>query len=87
MTKKTKAATLARKREAFVMHKQGCSVDEIARKLNLSPRMVYRYLDEYELVRLRKWKEAIDAALAVTPETATLVEFLRIVELRSKAKN
>ncbi|CAM0093824.1 hypothetical protein VPHD128_0055 [Vibrio phage D128] len=67
---------------AFLLQKQGLSVPQIAVKMERSERMIYRYLDVYELNQLRQWKKAVDEALKVTPMTAPVSQLVKIIKAR-----
>lgn len=73
---------LERKRSAYVRWKQGEPVIDIAKDMKLSERMVYRYIDEYELVQLRKWKTSFQAALDVTPLDAPVSQLLKVLKAK-----
>jgi predicted transcriptional regulator len=77
-------ATLAKKREAYLLRKQGYSVLEIAKEMNLSERMVYRYLDEYELHQLRQWRDQFNDALKTADKDQPLSVFLKILKAQAK---
>lgn len=81
------AKTLAKKRKAFLLRKQGKSVSQIAKEMSLSERMVYRYLDEYELVQLRKWRADMDAALKIADKDKPLSLFLQILKAQTQKGN
>lgn len=67
---------------AFLLQKQGLSVPQIAVKMERSERMIYRYLDAYELNQLRRWKQAVDGALQVTPMNAPVSQLLKVIKAR-----
>lgn len=79
---KSKQETLKRKEETFLLYKGGTSVPEIAKRMGLSERMIYRYIDEYELVRLRKWKAKLEEALQITPMDAPVSQLLAVLQAR-----
>ncbi|WAI96160.1 homeodomain-like protein [Vibrio phage vB_VhaP_PG11] len=71
--------TLARKKQAFFLYKQGTKAPEIAKQLGISERMAYRYIDEYELVQLRQWRTQFKEALEKADKNAPLSHFLNIL--------
>lgn len=81
------AKTMAKKRQAFLLRKQGMSVEQIAKELKLSQRMIYRYLDEYELAQLRKWRADMDAALKIADKDKPLSLFLQILKAQTQKGN
>ncbi|AUR97311.1 homeodomain-like protein [Vibrio phage 1.238.A._10N.261.52.F10] len=78
----TREETLLKKRDAYVQYRQGTKIADIAKGMGLSERMVYRYIDEYELVQLRKWKKSVDEALEVTPMNAPVSQLVKIIQAR-----
>lgn len=80
---KTKSSVLHRKQEAFLEYKKGMPVAAIAKNMNLSERMIYRYIDEYELVQLRKWQDNVDEALRITPLDAPVSQLLKVLKERA----
>lgn len=81
------AKTLEQKRKAFLSRKQGKSVTQIAKEMGLSERMVYRYLDEYELNQLRNWRSQFDAALKTADKDAPLSVFLAILRAQAQKES
>ena len=71
-----------RKRQAYLMHKSGETVPDIATQLEVSERMVYRYIDAFELQQLRAWKERFEEALSVTPLESPVSQLLKIIKAR-----
>lgn len=69
-------------KKAFLLQKQGMSVPQIAVEMDRSERMIYRYLDAYELNQLRQWKKAVDEALKVTPMTAPVSQLVKVIKAR-----
>lgn len=81
----SRAEVLARKRYAYLQHKKGVAVLDIAYDLGLSERMVYRYIDEFELAQLRKWKSAVDEALNSVPLDAPVSTLLKVIKAKNSA--
>lgn len=76
---RTREETLRRKKEAYLLQKQGNTIQQIASKLKVSERMAYRYIDEYELNQLRTWRKKFDDALQMSDMDAPLQHFLNIL--------
>lgn len=72
----------AKKREAYLLHKSGETTTAIAAKLGVSERMVYRYIDAFELDQLRLWKAKFEEALAITPMEAPVAQLLKVIKAR-----
>ena len=73
----------SRKKQAYLMHKSGQPVADIATELEVSERMVYRYIDAFELQQLRAWKERFEEALSVTPLESPVSQLLKIIKARN----
>lgn len=76
--------TLAKKKQAYLLFKQGWSVKQVAQHMKLSERMIYRYLDEFELHQLREFKQQFQTALEIADKTQPLSVFLQIFKAQTK---
>lgn len=75
--------TLAKKKQAYILFKQGWSVKKVAQHMNVSTRMVYRYKDEYELHTLREFRDQFKVALEIADKQQPLSVFLKILKAQA----
>ena len=83
--RKSAVITLARKREAYLLYKSGKPHAQIAIELGVSPRMIYRYIDEFDLVQFRQKEEAHNQAMSVLAGTATINQLVAVTAIKLKA--
>lgn len=76
--------TLAKKKQAYLLFKQGWSVKQVAQHMKLSERMIYRYLDEFELHQLREFRQQFRDALSIADKNKPLSVFLQILKAQAK---
>ena len=73
---------LAKKRKAYLDYKSGVSVQDIASELGLSERMVYRYIDEFDLVQLRAWKTRFEESLSIVSMSDPVSKLVKLIKAR-----
>lgn len=76
--------TLAKKKQAYLLFKQGWNAKQVAQHMGVSVRMVYRYRDEYELHQLREFREQFKVALEIADTSQPLSVFLQIFKAQAK---
>ena len=79
----TKEQADVKKRKAYILYKQGTAIPDIGKMLHVSDRMVYRYIQEFELAMLRKWKKTFEEALKVTDVNAPVSQLLKVIQAKN----
>lgn len=65
--RKSKLDALAAKQKAFALYQKGVAVATIAEHINVSERMVYRYIEEFKLEQALAKLELFNVAVQLMP--------------------